>query len=99
MQYLHGIQFARLFATLPRSGGSEVTLASLSQAATYQSNHSKIKAVPLSALPKNTSKLTGLSSHYPFNAERQAVPLKLLTSRIRNYFTSDKQGRPDDPTS
>jgi len=41
-------------------------LLSLSQAATccYQSNRSKIEAIPLSALPKDTtSELAGLSSH------------------------------------
>jgi len=48
---------------------------SLSQAATcyyqYQSNHSKVGAIPLSALHKDTtSELARLSSHYPFNAER-----------------------------
>jgi len=33
----------------------------------YQSNHSKIEAIPLSALTKDTtSKLAGLSSHYLF---------------------------------
>jgi len=40
------------------------------QAATcnyHQSNHSKIEAIPLSALPKDiTSKLAGLSSHHLF---------------------------------
>jgi len=35
--------------------------------------HSKVEAIPLSALPKSTtSELAGLSSLYPFNAERQA---------------------------
>jgi len=44
-------------------------LRSSSQAATcyYQSNHSKVEAIPISALPKNTtSELAGLSSQYPF---------------------------------
>jgi len=41
-------------------------LRSSSQAATcyYQSNHSKVEAIPLSALPKDTtSELAGLSPH------------------------------------
>jgi len=48
------------------------------QAATYyyQSKHSKVKVILLSALPKDTtSELSGLSSHYSFNAERQAGKL------------------------
>jgi len=33
----------------------------------YQSNLSKVEAIPLSDLPKDTtSELAGLSSHYPF---------------------------------
>jgi len=54
---------------------------SSSQAATcypyyYQSNHSKVEAISLSALPKDTaSELAGLASPYPFNAERQAGKL------------------------
>jgi len=42
---------------------------SSSQAATcyYQSNHSKVEAISLSALPKDTtSKLASVTSHYPF---------------------------------
>jgi len=45
-------------------------LRSSSQAAIcyYQSNHSKVEEIPLSALPKDTtiSELAGLSPHYPF---------------------------------
>jgi len=40
-----------------------------SQAATcyYQSNHSKVEAIPLCALPNDTtSELASLSPHYPF---------------------------------
>jgi len=38
----------------------------------HQSNPFKIEEIPLSALPNGTtSELAGLSSHYPFNAERQ----------------------------
>jgi len=39
----------------------------------YQSNHSKVEAIPLTALPKNTtSKLSDFSPHYPVNAKCQA---------------------------
>jgi len=51
---------------------------SSSQSATcyYHSNHSKVEEISLSDLPKDTtSELAGLSSHYPFNAERQAGKL------------------------
>jgi len=51
---------------------------SSSQAATcyYQSNHSKVEAIPLSSLPKDTtSKLAGLSPHSLLNAGRQAGKL------------------------
>jgi len=38
----------------------------LPPAITSQSNHLKVEAIPLSALPKDTtSELVGLSSHYP----------------------------------
>jgi len=38
--------------------------------------HSQVEEIPLSALPKDTTnELAGLSSHYPFNAERQAWKL------------------------
>jgi len=45
--------FSRLFVKVPRPGDGEVTFRSSSQAATcyYQSNHSLIEAIPLSALP------------------------------------------------
>jgi len=53
------------------------------QAATcyYQSIHSKIEAITLSALPKDTTSVyfPGCSSHYPFNAERQAGKLRIPT--------------------
>jgi len=51
---------------------------SSSQAATCynQSNHSKVEAIPLTALPKDTtSELVGLYSHYIFYAERQTGKL------------------------
>jgi len=39
----------------------------------YQSNYSKLEAIPLSTLSKDTTiELGGLSSRYPFNAEHQA---------------------------
>jgi len=56
-----------LFVKVPRPGDSEVTFSvfesSCRQAATcyYQSNHSKVEAISLSALPKDTtSELAGL---------------------------------------
>jgi len=58
-----------LFVKVPRLGDSEGAFRSSNQAATcyYQSNHSKVEAIPLSALPKDTtSELAGLFSHYPF---------------------------------
>jgi len=57
-----------LFVKVRRPGDSEAFRSS-SQAATcyYQSNHSKIEAIPFSVLLKDTtSKLAGRSSHYPF---------------------------------
>jgi len=61
--------FARSFAKLPRQRDSEVTFAIFESSATYyyQSNHSKVEAIPLSAFPKDTtSELADLSSHKPF---------------------------------
>jgi len=58
-----------LFVKVPRPRNSEGTFQSSSEAATYyyQSNHTKEEAIPLSALPKDTtSELAGLSSHHPF---------------------------------
>jgi len=66
---LHTVQFCsfgRLIAKLPQPGDREVTFRSSSQAATcyYQSNHSKVEAISLSALFKDTtSELSGLSPH------------------------------------
>jgi len=57
-----------LFVKVSRPRDSERTFSMLSQAATcyYQSNHSKMEAIPLSALPKDTaSELTGLFSTLP----------------------------------
>jgi len=59
---------------------------SLSQAATcyYQSIHSKVEAIPLSALPKDTtSELAGLSIPNPFsmlNVKQGSCEYKLLKS-------------------
>jgi len=66
-----------LFDKVPRPGVSEGTFLVfesschllLPEAATcyYQSNHSKVEAIPLSTLPKDTtSELARLTSHYPF---------------------------------
>jgi len=52
-----------LFVKVLRPGDSEVTFLFSSQAVTCynQSNHSLVEAIPLSALPKDTtSELTGL---------------------------------------
>jgi len=47
-----------LFVKAPRTGDSKETFLSLSQAAAcyYQSDHSKVEAIPLSSLPKYTTK-------------------------------------------
>jgi len=74
---------ARLFVKLPQPGDSEVIFSTSSQATIcyYQSNYSKVEAIPLSALPKDTtSELAGMPAylhtlHYPFNPERQARKL------------------------
>jgi len=53
-----------LFVKVPRKETANGPFRSLSQAATcyYQFSHSKLGAIPLSALPKDTtSKLVGLS--------------------------------------
>jgi len=69
--------FDHLFAKLPWPGESEMTLQFSSQAATcyWQSNHSEVEAISLSALPKyTTSEFLDLSffTLSLFNAERQA---------------------------
>jgi len=52
----------------------------------YQSNHSKVVAIPLSALPKDTtSELAGLSPHYPFSmlkAKLGSCEYKFLKRKI-----------------
>jgi len=65
-----------------------------------QSIDSKVEAIPLSALPKyTTSELAGLSSHYPFNAERQAgkqwivyqlYKFLIFPLGLFSYFCKDK---------
>jgi len=67
--YLMLLMLAHLFVKLLQPGDSEGTLRSSSQAVTYyyQSNHSKVEAIPLSALPKySTSELSDPSSRFPF---------------------------------
>jgi len=69
---------AHLFVKVPRPGVSEVTFAVFESSCHLLLSTPKVEveAIPLSALPKNTTiKIGGLSSHYPFNAERQAVKL------------------------
>jgi len=43
----------RLFVKVPRPGNSKVTISVFESTVTcyYQSNHSKVEAIPLSALP------------------------------------------------
>jgi len=73
--------FAVLLIYLPnwlKPGDSKVAFAVFKSSCHlyYWSNHSKAEAIPLSALLKDTTnELVGLSSHYFFNAERQAVKL------------------------
>jgi len=66
---------AHLFAKVPRPGDSKgaflVFKLSCQLLFYYQSNHSKVEAIPLTALPKDTtSELASYLHHYPFNAER-----------------------------
>jgi len=53
---------ARLFVTVPWPGDSEVTFSFFESNYTcyYQSYHSKVEAIPLSLLPKDTSILAEL---------------------------------------
>jgi len=54
---MHNLWVVYLIVKVPRPGDSEFTFSVSSQAATYfyQSNHSKVEAIPLRALSKNTS--------------------------------------------
>jgi len=63
---------AALFLKVPRPGESEVTFSVIKQVQVkklnatcyYLSNHTKVEAIPLSALHKGTTnELAGLSSH------------------------------------
>jgi len=55
---------------------SEVTFAVFESATTYLSNHSKAEAIPLSAMPKDTtSELADIFTLFLFNAERHAGKL------------------------
>jgi len=64
------MELTHLFVKISRPGGNEVTFSSSSQAVSCykQSNHSKVEAIPLSALPKDTtSEIAGLFfALYPF---------------------------------
>jgi len=71
-----------LFVKVPWPGDSEGTFSVFESSCHlyYQSNHSKVEAILLSALPKDsTSELAGLSPHplhiNPLNAERQVGKL------------------------
>jgi len=61
-----------------------LVLIYLSVTCYYQSNYSKVEAIPLSALPKDTtSELTVLSPHYPFfmlNVKQKSCEYQLLKS-------------------
>jgi len=64
----------------------------------YQSNHSKVETIPLSALPKDTtSELACLSSHYPFNVGRQVEKLGIPTFKIF-WSNSTRESNPGLPT-
>jgi len=66
MEAAHSLQFSRLFTKLLRPRDSKVIFAISSHAATcyYQSNNSKVEAISLRALPKDTtSELAGLYLH------------------------------------
>jgi len=90
-----------LFVKVPRPGDSEVTFSGLpSQAATcyYQSNHSKVEAILLSVLSKDTSgELAGLSPHYFLNGERQAGKLGIQTFKVF-WSNSARESNPCLPT-
>jgi len=73
------IRYFGLFIYLPRSLDQETAKGPCGfrvklPPCNYQSNHSKVEAHPLSTLiNKTASELAGLHSHYPFNAECQAI--------------------------
>jgi len=66
---------AHLFVKVPRPGDTEETFW-VFESSCHQSNRSNVEAISLSVLSKDaTSEFAGLSSHYPFNTERQAGKL------------------------
>jgi len=67
-----------LFVKVLRTRESEGTFSSQAATCYYQSNHSKVGAIWLSAFSKDTtSELASLSPHYPFYAKRQAGKLRI----------------------
>jgi len=70
-----------LFVKVPRPGDSEGSfLVRVELPPVTTSLTTKGRAIPLSALPQDTtSELAGLSSHYPLFAEREAGKLRMLT--------------------
>jgi len=46
---------AHLFVKVPRPGNSEVIFSVFESSCHLMSNHSKVEAIPLSALPKDTT--------------------------------------------
>jgi len=77
-----------LLVYLPSCVGQEtakwLTYARQAASCYYQPNQSKIEAIPLSALPKETtSELASLSLHYPFfmqNVKQRSCEFQLLKS-------------------
>jgi len=68
-----------LFVKVPRPGDSEVIFTSSSQAATcyYQTNHSLVEAIPLSALPKDRRQRSDLYTR---------VKLPPVTTRLTTHW-------------
>jgi len=70
-----------LFVKVPQPGDSEGTFEILESRCHlllgYQSNHSKVEAIPLSALPKDTT--MPIFTLSLFNVESQAGKLQILT--------------------
>jgi len=82
------ISFRYSFVKVPRPGGSELTFWVFESSCHlyYQSDHSKVEAIPLSALPKDaTSELAGLSPHQPFymlNVKHRAMNTNFLNGHL-----------------
>jgi len=52
--------------TQPGNSKETISVFELNCLCYYQSNHSKVEAIPLSALPKDTTgEIAVLSAHYP----------------------------------